>query len=315
MENFAALAKEYSQDKGKAGSHTLSFDQVLGAWMMTMRGGAQYVPMVKSSLDVWDQVSKLKPGEVGSPMDTDQAVYILKLEGVTPKLPAKFDKKAKDERKSMIESIRMWEETLNVEQQVRKKLPVEVKDPECLGYWELSQLSQPGADPAQAKAQIGRVKAAFKKAIAANPNNPYATTMLAVVLANTGEAKQAITQLAHLLESPDSRADGADLRILFGNLLWQSSKDDEKAKKPGEAAKAKEAAINQYVKASEYARLDPAPHYQLADKFKEIGRPDLADKERNKAAEIESNLKLINAERAKSGGAPVNAPGPAPAGP
>ena len=313
--DFAALAKEYSEDKGKAGPRTISFDRVLGAWMMTMRGGAQYAPIVKSSLDIWNQVSKLKPGEVGTPMETDQAVYILKVESVTSKPPAKSDKKAQDQRKAEIEAVRVWAETLNVEQQVRKRLAIDVKDPECRGYWELVQLGQSVTNPAQIKAALGRAKASFEKAIAQNPNNPYATTMLAMVLVQTGNSKQALAQLAHLLESPDSRADGADLRIMFGDLLLQSSKEYQAAKKPDKAAEAKEAAVKQYVKASDFARLDPGPHVQLIDKFKQIGRPDLVAKEKQWMADFEAKRKAIEAERAKSGGAPMPAPRPAPVGP
>lgn len=317
--NFAALAKEYSQDKGKAGTNTVSFDRVLGAWMMTLRGGAQYAPMVKSSLDIWNQVSKLKAGEVATPMDTDQAVYILKVESVTSKMPAKSDKKAQDQRRAEIEAIRVWAETLNVEQQVRKRLPIDVKDPECRGYWELAQLGQAISDPAQVKAALGRAKAAFEKAITQNPNNPYAATMLAMVLVQSGDSKQAVAQLAHLLESPDSRADGADLRIIFGDLLLQSSKELQAAKKPDKAAETKEAAVKQYIKASEFARFEPGPHVQLIEKFKQVGRPDLVAKERQWMADFETKRKALEAERAKSGGvptpAPTPAPGPAPAGP
>lgn len=313
--DFVALAKEYSQDKGKAGTNTISFDRVLGAWMMTMRGGAQYAPIVKSSLDIWNQVSRLKPGEVGTPMDTDQAVYILKVESVSSQPPSKSDKKAQDQRKAEIEAIKVWAETLNVEQRVRKRLAIDVKDPECRGYWELVQMSQAVSSPAQIKPALGRAKAAFEKAIAQNPNNPYATTMLAMVLVQMGDSKQALAQLAHLLESPDSRADGADLRIMFGDLLLQSSKDYQAAKKSDKAAEAKEAAIKQYIKASDFARLDPAPHAQLIEKFKQVGRPDLAAKEKQWMADFETKRKAIEAERAKSGGGPIPAPGPVPVGP
>jgi len=309
--DFAALAKEYSQDKGAGGAQTISYDQVLSMWMMTMRGGAQFVPYVKSLLDIWDQVSKIKPGEIGAPMDTDQAVYILKVEKAEPKLPAKFDKKTQDQRKAMIEGMRSWQEGLKIEQQVRKNLDIKVIDPEFRGYWELAQLSSAMSDPAKMKAQLRLAKAAFTKAIAENPSNDYATAMLSVVLAQMGDSKQAIVQLYHLLEGPNSRGDGADLRIMLGDLLWQSSKDYTSAKNPGKAAEARDEAIKQYVKASERAPLDEGPHQELIAKFKDVGRPDLAAKEQQWLADWQAKKKILEANRAKNG-APA---GPAQGGP
>lgn len=302
--DFAALAKQYSQDKGKGGAQSIAFDQVLGMWMMTMRGGAQYAPYVKSSLDIWNQVSKLKPGQVGTPIDTDQAVYITKVENMTQKLPAKFDKKAQKDRKVMIEGLRVWQESLKVEQQVRKNLDIKVTDPECLGYWELSQMGQNATSPAKMKQQMNRIKAAFTKAVATDAGNAYATAMLAVVLAQTGDSEQAITQLYHLLEGPESRGEGSDLRMMLGDLLWQSAKSNEAAKKPEKAAEAKNKAIEQYIKASENSPLDATPHQELVAKFKQVGRPDLAAKEQQWLADFETKRKLLEAEKAKNASAP-----------
>jgi len=272
--DFAALGKQYSQDGGRGGVQPIAFGQV--------------------SPEIWDQVSKLKAGQVGDPMDTDQAVYIVKVEGVTAKLPAKFDQKAQNERRQMIQGIRAWQEGMKVQQQVRKKLAVNVTDPECLGYWQLAQIGGAAGNPAEMKRQLGLARAAFEKAIAQDANNAFATAMLAVVLADMGDAKQATRQLYYLLEGPSSRGEGADLRIMLGDLLLQSKRKDE--------------AVKQYAKASEAAGMDPAPHQQLVAKFEQVGRPDLAAKEQQWLADYETKRKLIEAQRAKSGAPTTPAP-------
>lgn len=274
--DFVALAKQYSMDGAKGAVQSLSYEMM--------------------SPEVWDQLGKLKTGEVSSPIDTSYAVYIAKLEGVTQKLPAKFDKKAQNERKKMITGRREMQEYMTLNKEVRAGLVVDVKDPELKGYWHLAQLQQAQPDAkVDPKKQISLATSAFKKAVAKDANNQWATAMLAVLLKEQGRNDEAQVQLYHLLEGENSKGEGADLRIMLGDLLWKAGKKAD--------------AMKQYEKAVEAAGIDEAVHQQLAAKFKEIGRADLAAKEQATAADIQAKRKLYEAQQGKQG-VPPTAPRP-----
>lgn len=274
--DFAALAKQNTIDP--------------------MKGAIQSVSYGSVSPEVWDQLGKLKPGEVSNPIDTDQLVYIVKVESVKPQLPAKADPKATDQRRGMISNMREMQEYMKYDGDVRRKLVVDVTDPELLGYYHLNQLRQAGGNPGEAKKQISLAASAFKKSIAKEPNNQYSTAMLAVILKEQGDAKQAMAQLYHLLEGPDAKGEGADLRIMLGDMLMQT----------GEKAKA----ATQYAKAAEAAGADANAHKDLIARFKQIGRADLSSKEQAWLVQYEANKKAYEAQQRKNG--PQGAPPPAP---
>lgn len=276
--DFAALAKKYTADPAKGAVQSITFGMV--------------------SPEVWDQLGKLKAGEVSVPIDTDQAVYIVKLESVTPKLPAKFDKKAQQDRAKMITSMRQMQEYMKIDKDIRQKIlaQVTVTDPEYNGYWHLSMLQQqrPGS-PVDFKKEISLAANSFKKAVAKNPNNDTATAMLAVLLKEQGNTKEAIPLLYHLLEGESARGTGADLHMMLGDMLLQS----------GSKAKA----LDQYNEAAESAGPDITAHQQLIAKFKAVGRADLAATEQKTVTDLQAKQKLFDAQQAKSG-APQGAPAP-----
>ena len=276
--DFAALAKQYSQDPTKGGVQSIGYGML--------------------APEVWDQIVKLKAGQVSNPIETDQAVYIVKVEGVTPKLPAKLDKKATDERRGMIENQRQMQEYLKYDKAVRSKLVVQVTDPELQGYWYISQLQQTMGNPVTMKKQLSLARNALEKAISKEPNNSFATAMLAVVLRQQGDNNHATQLLYQLLEGKDSKGEGSDLRIMLGDMLYQAGKKDE--------------ATKQYTKAAEAAGIDVAAHQQLEAKFKQIGRADLAANEQKWLTDYEANKKLYEAQQGRSAprGVPVPAGGP-----
>lgn len=261
--DFAALAKKHSQDPNKGGVQSVSYGML--------------------SPEVWDQISTMKPGEVSAPIDTNQAVYVVKVEGVTAKPPAKSDKKTELERRRMIENMRQMQEYLKYDKQVRGSLKVEVADPELKGYWYLSQLQRQMGNPAEAKKQMAIARTSLEKAIGKDPNNSLATAMLAAILTQQGDAKHATQLLYQLLEGRDSKGEGSDLRIMLGDLLYKAGKKDD--------------AMKQYAKAAEAAGVDVAAHQQLIAKFKEIGKPDLAAKEQKWLSDYEANKKLFEAQQ------------------
>lgn len=263
--DFAALGKKYSQDPTKGGIQTVSYGML--------------------APEVWEQIGAIKPGSVGSPIDTPQAVYIIKVESMAQKLPAKFDKKTQDERRQAIESTRQMQEYLKYDKEVRAKLVVKVNDFELLGYWHLSQLQQLGGNPVEAKKEMSLARNALEKAIGKQSNNAYATAMLAAILNQQGDTKDATNLLYHLLEGKDSNGDGTDLRIMLGDLLYKAGKKDE--------------AMKQYGKAAVAAGGDMAAHQQLVAKFKQTGRADLAANEQKWMADYEAKKKIFEARQRK----------------
>ena len=96
--DFAALAKQYSKDSSKGAVQNVSYGQVPS--------------------DAWNTISKMKSGEVSNPISTDQAVFIVKMENVTQKLPAKFDKKEQDNQRNKILNQRAMEAYLKIQQEM-----------------------------------------------------------------------------------------------------------------------------------------------------------------------------------------------------
>jgi parvulin-like peptidyl-prolyl isomerase len=272
--DFAALGKKYSQGPEKGGVKSVSYGML--------------------SPEVWDQLGTMKAGEVSGPIDTDQAVYIVKVEGVTAKPPAKSDKKSELDRRKMIENMRQMQEYMKYDKQVRSKLDVQVTDPELAGYWHLSQLQRLMTNPVEAKKQLALAGSSLSKAVGKQPNNSFATAMLAAVLNQQGDTKHAMQLLYQLLEGKDSKGEGADLRIMLGDMLYKAGKKDE--------------ALKQYGKAAEAAGVDVAAHQQLIAKFKEIGRADLAANEQKWLTDYEAKKKIFEAQQRKS--APPGAPKP-----
>lgn len=264
--DFGALGKQYSADPAKGKLQTVSYGML--------------------PPDVWDRLSTMKTGEVGSPIATDLAVYVVKVENVAQKLPAKFDKKAQDERRKMITSQRMFAASLSVQQQMGNPKVV-VKDPEMRGYWLLSQAGQT-RNPAEAKQNLALAQKALKEAYGKSDNvSQYPGVMLALVMKDRGDKAGAKKLLGQLLEGQNSPVVGADLHIIYADLLLDSG--------------SKEDAIKQYQVASESAGpLDGESHKQLIAKFKKLGRMDLAAQEQEAYDKYLANKKLIEAQQAKN---------------
>jgi len=266
--DFASLAKQYSVDKGKSGVQTAEF------------GGV--------SPGVWNTLSTMKAGQISNPIDAGNAIYIVKVEDVAQKVPAKFDQNAQAQRRTMIENSRMSQEYMKFDEQLKKELKVVVTDPEMKGYYIISQAQQ-ATSPTEAMGQLRLAQKAFEDAVVKEPNNPFAQSVLADILRTEGNTDKAIQVLYQLLKGTGY---GADLRVMLGDLL---------------VAKGKKAdAVVQYTKASEAAGMDVTAHKGLAAKFKQIGKPDLAAKELATAADYEKKIKILQAQQAKN--APVRVP-------
>lgn len=261
--DFAKLAKDNSQ--GPTGVTQYSFDS---AWT--------FPPAVGKAIE------KMKPGQVSDVIDAGSQLYIVKLETVQTKLPPKLDKKAKKERRDQIKQTRLMMAQIEFRQKMNEKSDVRVTDPEMLGYWQLMQAQQNAGNPAVYQKHRSMAVAALKRAITVDRGNTFATAKLAQTLQQDGQNKQALELLYQLMEGEQSTAQGADLRIMLGDLLVKEGKKDE--------------ALKQYQKASDSAVSDRTAHERLMGKFRELGRPELVAVEQQRI----ENIDKLMAERAKS---------------
>ncbi|MGC8863913.1 MAG: SurA N-terminal domain-containing protein [Armatimonadota bacterium] len=284
--DFAKLARENSPGKSSAAGSAfdLSFETSFG------------YPQ-----QVLEAVKKMKPGQVSSPIQTEYGIFIVKLEGVTSKLPPKLDKKAKEERRRQIMQMREMAAASEIQRRMAENQKVEVFDPEILGYWQLMQAQQSVTNPAEMRRLR---KAAIKALMRARVqrNSPIASAKLAQLLYEDGRTEEAIRILYPMLEGEQATQEGADLRLLLGDMLLKKGEKDR--------------AIAQYKIASEVATNDPGVHQQLVKKFEELKRSDLVEVEKKWLADFEVRRKQFEEMQKRAGGRAVpgdeTPPGPTP---
>ena len=286
-EDFAKLAKENSEgpNKDKGGEMLLSFDN---RWFLP--------PQVR------EIIQKMKPGDISPVIDTQFGSYIVKLEGITPKPPAKLDKKTKDERKKQIQQEREMTAQMAFQEELSKKQDVKVMDPELDAYWKMYEARQAFADRAEYEKKMKLAVASLRKAVKERPNNNVAAAKLAQLLDEQGKTEEAIRLLYPLLEGKNASMEGADIRVMLGDMLLKT-KETEKA-------------IEQYKVASEVAlKTDLQTHQRLMAKFQDLKRPDLVAAEQKWIDDYNVRMKELEAMRKKANPEPTKkAPLPAPGG-
>ena len=235
-----------------------------------------------------DAIAQMKPGDVSPVIKTDMGVAIVKLESMSQKLPAKFDRKVQDQRRKDIDAERLNTALMDFGKKMQAKQKVTVKDPELLGYWSLTEAQSAMMDPVKYKEDMKTAEDAFTKV---KDKSVYAVIMLAQIKQQDGKAKEAIGLLEPILEGKNATAEGADLRMMLGNLYLQQ--------------KMKDKAINQYVQASEVAQQDVNMHQQILEKFKQLNKPELAAKEQKTIADLQARLKAAQPASPKTSGAPA----------
>lgn len=244
---------------------------------------------------VRDAIVKLQPGGITPPVETPYGVYIVKLESVQEGVPANLDDKAKQERRKEITQDRQRAVQEEFARDIRSKQDVKVADPEFKAYWHLmSTMAEPG-DAAAYKKEVKAAIASLKKAKQTRSNN-YVEMQLARLLDQDGQTAEAVRILYPMLEGDDATIEGADLRMLLGDMLLKTGVKEDR-----------ERALQQYLTASEVASHDPGVHQQLIAKFKELNRPDLAAKEEAWITEYVKQMSQIQEMRKKQseGSAPA----------
>ncbi|MFQ3549010.1 MAG: peptidylprolyl isomerase [Armatimonadota bacterium] len=245
--DFAALAKSATKD--------LPFQQ---------EGELQQASFPIYMKELSDALTTMKPGEVSDIIETENGIYVVKLESVAQTLPEKFDDKAKKERREEIKNFRKQSELMKFYETLRDNQNVVVKNKEFNGYWLINQ-SMMARDAKEREDKLKNAAAAFKQAITEDPDNLFAVAKLAQLRSNEGNHKEVIDLLLPILEGDNPRAEGADLRMLLGEAFEKTGKLDE--------------AIEQFMIASDMARYDSNIHHQLLEKFKALNKPELVAKE------------------------------------
>lgn len=287
--DFATLARQNSDDpsKSQGGQVKYSFETSM-----------MYPEAVRAA------IPKLKPGEISRAIETPVAYYIIKLESVTPGMPAKLDPKAREQRYNQLMQMRMAEAMLAFQQQSGGKQKVEVFDSEMRGYWQMAQASQM-PNPAEANKMINMAIGSLRSAIR-DHGNPYASINLVQLLYRSGQVDEAVRVLYPMLEGENQSVDSADLRILLADMMLKTGKKEDR-----------DAAVKQYMEASEIARQDLQTRELLKARFQKIGRSDLAANEDKLMTEYKKQMEQYKALREKQGNRPTpGGPGaPRPAGP
>ncbi|MDH7600993.1 MAG: SurA N-terminal domain-containing protein [Armatimonadota bacterium] len=285
--DFAKLARENSPSGfGQAGEpFELSFETSFGY-----------------PKEVLDALKEMKPGDVSDPIKTDWGIIVIKLEAVTSKMPAKLDKKILEERRNQIRQMREMQAYQELQKRIQQSRNVKIFDPEILAYWELNK-AMSAASPAEMKRHRKLAISALTRARLAKPSDPIIGAKLAQLLYEDGRTEEALRILYPMLEGKEAIAEGADLRMLLGDMLV----------KTGE----KERAVEQYKIASEVAINDPATHHQLVQKFEQLKRPDLVAAERKWLDDYNKRLEQFRSMQQGSrpglpsgGGRPLPKPAP-----
>ncbi len=301
--DFAKLVAENSDypDKTKGGLVTYSFD------------GRFVLPN-----EVQDVVKKMKPGEVSEPVKSPAGAFIVKLESVVNKKPAKLDAKAIDARKKAISEDRQYAVAMDLQGKLTKMNDVQVLDPELRGYWAIAE-AQRNMDPNALKKAQGEAITDLTTALAESQDNKEARAKLAQLYYESGKFKDAATQLAQMLEGDKATVEAPDLRILLGDVYTRMGD--------------KKSALDQYNKAAEGAMgntpINEQVHNELIARYKQMGRKDLVAaenqwmakykketkqwEEMQKAREKASAPKPLPVAKPKPGEKPAPAPAPKPA--
>ena len=225
--------------------------------------------------DVADKVIKLSAGQITEAIKTDNGIYIVKVAKITNKKPEKFDNKSKEERKKLIQTALEQKAERALMDEMKKITDVSVIDPELAGYY-YSSLAESERDPIKAKAHYTKAKEELGKAL----NKKEVTAGDDIMMAQQAyinycleDYKTASELLYKMLDDPNSQvSESFDLRMLFGECYMKLKQNDK--------------AIAQFESASELNRSNSGVHEALAEKFKELGRADLAAREMKTAAEI-----------------------------
>ena len=269
-EDFAALAKQFSNDPGSAAK---------GGMLGSSRPPAPGQPAGSADyfgrgemVPEFDKVAfSLKPGEVSGVVETSFGDHIIQVIDRKLELPKDFNAKKEDYRKELLER-RKGEAWQQYQDDIKKAATIEVKDPEIQAYRDLDE---------NKKAEAGTLLA---EALKQDPQNVGAKYQLAMLVKEGGDKDQAITLFKELVEN-DRASSVPSIHMQLADLYMEKKMTKE--------------ALESYKAASEWAQTYDYQsyfiHQQVQQKFTQLGDKALAKAEQDWITEF-------NKQQAENGG-------------
>ena len=248
--NFAALAKQYSDDPGTKARG--GDDGFIGE-------DTQYIPEFKKA------AFSLKPGAVTPDLviSPQYGYFIIKLDAVKADLPPDF---AKNKAKYLadIQQQRAQEKYQEVMMALKNAAKIDVKDSALAGDRAFASAGQLG-NPAQSQPKMQEALADYQKALKSNvtpTEKASVNAALGQIYQGLHQTPQAIAAYSAALAARDDSA----MEMTLGNLYLQN-KDNANA-------------VLRFQKASLLAWNDENTHQQLQIAFMQAGHPELAMNEK-----------------------------------
>ena len=245
--NFAALAKQYSDDPGT---------KLKGGDDGFVDSNTGYVT------EFMNAAYALKAGEVTpQPVLSPQFGYfIIQTVAVKDTHPADFQKNKTKYQQQVAQSMQSKAEQTALAQ-VASTAKVVVKDPLLSAFWIFSQQPQPGQTRAN---QEAAATADLNKALAGASYSDKAL-IYAVLASLAKQQNDTKSQIAELNNAISADSNDAQLHMMLGQA-YQTSKDSKSA-------------LAQYALASNNSYNDASIHMQLQQTYKAMNQPALAQKE------------------------------------
>jgi len=218
--DFAALAKQYSEDKMTADN---------GGLLAPISAGQDSPPGMmmfgQPSKEVRDAALRLKkPGDVSSIVKTPEGFEIVRLDSTKLELPKDFDKKKEDYRKQQqsVLADQMWAQTL---EKIRDTAKIKFEDPEFEAYWLLSKMYASGMSE-DSKKLMDQAAAAFQRHITQNADTSLADTSY-VNLAQLQQMQGKNKEAAETLEKGLERFEDAYARLALARMYTTLGNKDK----------------------------------------------------------------------------------------
>jgi foldase protein PrsA len=251
---FEDLARKYSEDPG---TKTKGGD--LG-WVSQKSG---FVPEFMAALMTMGR------GQVSAPVKSSFGYHIIKVDDTRTNLPKDINKPGKKAQylKEYTDQL-VQQKIQQMMAKARQSATVEAIDPFVKGYLsenDMLEAGQKGNAPL-ANAKRKEAIAAYEKAAVSRDGGPVIYSKLAQLYQQSGQDDKAVAALQQSLVGRTN----PQMAWTLGELLMKSKKNAE--------------ALAAYQKASEVAYDMPWLRPQLAQRFQQLNRPDLAAKEQAKWA-------------------------------
>jgi hypothetical protein len=324
--DFATLANEYSDDPGNApiDPKTKKPGPKKGGFMDWAMANT-YVPEFAAA------AVALKPGETSGLVKTQFGYHIIKLEDKRAKLPKDFDK----DKAKLLEDLKQKRASKPQQDfidQARKTAKIEWKDPAYKWKYDYNKLNGAmgmmmplGGDREQ---QQQAFLTELKAYVAKNPDDSQAQMVLGKQLDNqlmmsalpslpgkpANQPKPTATDKDKLRAEVIAAYEGALKRSEDQSTRFRLAQLYQEAKQPDKA-------LEQLLKIKKFSAWDDAgsgakfTHEQLQQRFKELGRADLAAEESKKIAELTAAEEKQKKEEAAAAAAAKASASTAPTAP